>query len=84
MYLFCGQGLKAAQRLICLGIYPNGDWRNRVDVELYVTQADLIKYGEDMLKNMCAHGVSYSLVGAAPKDCWAESADPDGMSFARG
>lgn len=67
MYLFGGQGLKATQRLICLGVYPNGDWRLRDTIELYVTEADRARFGDEKLKDMCTHGLTYSLAGAAPK-----------------
>lgn len=66
LQLFAGRGHKAVQKLTALSMLPNGDWRDRDSICIFVSPAVRASHDDARLKSLLAYGIEYALASRAP------------------
>lgn len=65
LQLFGGIGAGAVERLVAMGLLPNGDWRHG-QVELWVPPDVRNQFSDNQLKARLSYGIEYAVASKAP------------------
>lgn len=67
LHMFCGRGSRVVERLVTLGMLPNGDWRCQHEVQLYVLPQVRKQVGDERLVELMVQGLLMATCTSAPK-----------------